>query len=90
MRKVTQAHHGWHAQNIRRFQSLSSGLSMTRQRYFFKSGRLADTQRPITTVGYRVLKCAAASLIDGAGLKNEMKRFWELDSLGIKPEETSV
>jgi hypothetical protein len=25
---VTQAHHGWHAQNIRRFQSLSSGLSM--------------------------------------------------------------
>jgi uncharacterized membrane protein len=28
---VTQAHHGWHAHNIRRFQSLSSGSSMVRQ-----------------------------------------------------------
>jgi hypothetical protein len=30
---VTQAHHGWHAQNIRRFQSLSSGLSMVALRF---------------------------------------------------------
>jgi hypothetical protein len=29
---VTQVHHRWYAQNIRRFQSLSSGLSMVQPR----------------------------------------------------------
>ena len=37
-----------------------------------------------------VLKCAANPLIDGAGLDNEMKKFWELESLGIQPQEASV
>ena len=46
---------------------------------------------PVTNLACtHVLKCAANSLMDGAGLDHEMKKFWELESLGIRPEETSV
>ena len=46
---------------------------------------------PVTNLACtHVLKCAANPLMDGAGLDYEMKKFWELESLGIQPEETSV
>ena len=46
---------------------------------------------PVTDLACtHVLKCAANTLMDGVGLDYEMKKFWELESLGIQPEETSV
>ena len=37
-----------------------------------------------------VTNLAANPLRDGAGLDNEIKKFWELEALGIQPEEASV
>ena len=46
---------------------------------------------PVTNIACtHVLKCAANPLMDGVGLDYEMKKFWELESLGIQPEESSV
>jgi hypothetical protein len=53
--------------------------------------RSTVSHEPVTNLACtHVLKCAANPLRDGAGLDNEIKKFWELEALGIQPEEASV
>lgn len=39
---------------------------------------------------YSCLEMCSKPLMDGAGMDSEMKKFWELESLGVQPKETSV
>jgi hypothetical protein len=53
--------------------------------------RSTVSREPVTNLACtHVFKCAANPLIDGAGLDNEIKKFWELEALGIQPDEASV
>ena len=50
-----------------------------------------ETESATNLACTHVLKCATNPLIDGDGaeLDHEMRKFWELESLGIQPEEAS-
>ncbi|CAB4019970.1 PREDICTED: uncharacterized protein LOC107346460 [Paramuricea clavata] len=53
--------------------------------------RSTVSHQPVTNLACtHVLKCAANPLKDGVGLENEIKKFWELEVLGIQPEEATV